>query len=291
MISSLTEALHKFRCPVCSTLELRKFRDRPTKPGELTLSEWMEEVDNYCDYFQIPNARKVSVITSHLEGQALNEVRCHEGAKKNLEKLINILERYFGSIETLQSLQQLFYNRTQLEHESLAEFSRELIQLYDRSVEKASNKESEAFQVLRNQALIGQFVAGARNSGIRLELKRIQLNAPNQTFEDMREAALQLLSEFEAGNNTTRGYVHESHACPLVNRLDPVPNILVAEVLGTHITPLYQNIQQSIETIRLQTVSSHSKRSVKTPWRNGSCRFCGQRGHTKKNCKIRLNNK
>ena len=197
IVSGLTEALQSCRLTTSRPPKLHKFRDRPIQPTDPSLDDWLEDVQFYCDQLQIQDNQIPSVIISHLEGPAKAEVKCHSGLDKNKTKLIKVLQQSFGTRETVQSLLQSFYDRTQWESETLEEFSRELIRLYDRAVDKAPESEAAALKLLRDKSLINQFVAGTRHATLRLELKRIQLSSETQTFETMRELALNLLVEYE----------------------------------------------------------------------------------------------
>ena len=77
--------------------------------------------------------------------------------------LKKLLHKHFGGWETVPSLHKALYERVQLEDETLMDFSRALIRMYDRILEVASDSEKASLQALRDKVLIGQFVAGARS--------------------------------------------------------------------------------------------------------------------------------
>lgn len=145
-----------------------------SSPGEFTLSQWLEEVDIYCDQCDIPSSQKAQVILNHLDGAARQEIRCHSISADDLDSLITLLKRHFGSKETTQSLQKRFHERVQKEGESLDEFSRALMCMYDAIINVAPSSEKGAFKGLRDSVLSDKFVAGARSHSTRLELRRIQ---------------------------------------------------------------------------------------------------------------------
>ena len=111
------------------------------------------------------NAR---LIYSHLTGAASREVEVQlsndpQDPKRVAEVLLNI----FGIPETLASLQQAFYLKIQQDGEILAEFSRELMVMYDRILGIAAVDQKKSLQGVREQALIEQFVAGVRDRFVR----------------------------------------------------------------------------------------------------------------------------
>ena len=67
------------------------------------------------------------------------------------------------------------------------DFSRALIRIHDRIPEVA----------LRDRVLIRQIVAGVRSQSMRLELRRLELAKPDQTFNEMREIARERFRDTE----------------------------------------------------------------------------------------------
>ncbi len=128
---------------------------------------------------------------------ARDEVKCNPTVKGDYKALIKLLKRQFGADETVQSLQKSHYERHQLEDESLMDFSRSLMRLYDRIIEVGSDGEKEGLKGLKDRVLINQFVAGAKSQNMRLELRRLELAKPGQSFSEMRDAALDLYRDID----------------------------------------------------------------------------------------------
>ena len=146
-------------------------------------------------------------MVNHLGGTARDEIKCHEGVKSDYKSLVKLLHKHFGAIETTQSLQRSFYEHNQAEGESLMDFSRALIRLYDIILDVASDSERESLKGLGDRVLIGQFVAGARNQSMRIELRRLELAKPDQKFGEMRDAALDHFREIERDPPTRRSHI------------------------------------------------------------------------------------
>ena len=77
------------------------------------------------------------------------------------------------------------------------DFSRALIRLYERILRIAPQGEKGSLETLKDKTLANQFVAGARGQSARFELKRLQLSNPSQSFNQFRDAALELFRDFE----------------------------------------------------------------------------------------------
>ena len=168
LISSLTNVLQGGRVTHLRAPKLSRFSGRPTTSGQLSLAKWLEEVDIYCDECNISEGQKAQVIFNHLDGDARQEVKCHSTSSPDLESLLKLLKRYFGSKDTSQSLQKKFHERVQQEGESLDQFSRALMCLYDDIINvTTSDSEKQAFKgLMRDSSLIDRFVAGASSSAL-----------------------------------------------------------------------------------------------------------------------------
>ena len=170
------------------------------RPGDVKIQEWLREFLNYCEQCHIPSENRAGLLCSLLAGPALEEMLCHSvEVRGNLDTVMDILCRQFGAHETVQDLQRLFYERVQSDHETLMDFSRSLIRSYDKVIKAASDAEKPALEALKDKSLIRQFVSGARGAAVRLELRRQELAAPNQSFSQLRSTVLDL---FEGSERT-----------------------------------------------------------------------------------------
>lgn len=207
LVSGLTSALKQgqSKAVVQRPIKITKFAGKPSKVGDPTIREWLDEVDNYLEQCSIPECDQANVVINHLTGVAREEAKCHgDDIKQDVNALKKLLRRAFGADETVQSLQKALYERNQRDDESLMDFSRSLLRLHDRILEVATGGEKTALKGLRDKALIGQSVAGARNQTVRLELRRLELANPSQTFGEMRDAARELFRDLEGSSRSKR---------------------------------------------------------------------------------------
>ena len=212
LVSDLTEALKQSNGTRERPIKLEQFRGRPVRAGDPTLREWLDAVDIYCRQCCIPDKGKAQVIVDHLAGPARVEIRSRPELKSDYSKLVRLLWSHFGGGETLQSLQKAFYERGQLEDESLMDFSRALIGLHEKILRVAPDSEKESLKKLRDKTLIGQFVAGARGQSVRFELRRMQLASPDQEFNQFRDTVLELFRDFDSASKTRHGQVRHVEA-------------------------------------------------------------------------------
>ena len=294
LISSLTNVLQSQggRVTHLRAPKLPRFSGRYSSDN-LTLSQWLEEVDIYCDQCDIPVSQKAQVILNHLDGDARQEVRCHSISSDDLDSLLTLLKRHFGSKHTTQSLQKRFHERVQHEGESLDEFSRALMCMYDDIINVAPTSEQQAYKSLRDSALIDKFVVGARSQSIRLELRRIQLANSGKTFLEIRDHALDLLDSFDTKPKSTakRGTVFEVSVndCPegasSINPRDAGKDLI--NHLVQQQAALEQCVQQQQVLLERQQEQLSELIAQKSQARQKSipkCYYCGKKGHIQAKC-------
>ena len=129
MIASMTGAFKSMSMArSMPSVKLPKFRGTPQKPGDMTVREWFEEFDDYCQYYQLQNKDKAQVIITHLAGPAKDEVMCREASSRDDPAVLRkVLMTRFGLHESVQSLSSELHSRVQVDGETLADFSSVLI--------------------------------------------------------------------------------------------------------------------------------------------------------------------
>ena len=86
------------------------------KPGDLTLVEWLEDLDIYCRQLDLEGEARAAAILAHLKGPA-REVLCLSSAEwHDPELVIAVLKKHFGPPETLQALSSVFPSCTRREN-------------------------------------------------------------------------------------------------------------------------------------------------------------------------------
>ncbi|XP_033646368.1 uncharacterized protein LOC117305600 [Asterias rubens] len=328
LVAGLTEALRqdKPKNVIQRPLKLGKYYGRPSKPGDPTIIEWLEDAEVYLQQCRIPEVDRAKVVVHHLAGVARDEIKCHnENVTGDYAALKKLLRRQFGAEESVQALQKALFERRQREDESLMDFSRSLMRMHDRILEVATETEKDALKGLRDRVLIGQFVAGARNQGVRLELRRLELAEPDQDFTEMRDSARELFRDLEEyPRGSRRGASVHLHHLGTENDLnsdEPVAdaNVSINQVVNksqgdTQLQTVLQQQQEILKCMQAQqetlckqqeqittlmqavvkqsgTVTSQGmyegsgRRQDRPPIR---CFYCKRPGHMKHECKLRM---
>ena len=206
LVETLAEALQGMRVPFVTSLKLARFMEHPKRGGDPTVAAWLYEFDVYARQTGVKDVDRAVALLDHIGGCAREEVLCQpERVRQNGKALVALLLLRFGPPDTLPSLSTAFYGRMQLDSESLADYSRVLMQLHTR-MERAAASEAEgaAIVLLRDNALKEQFVRGVRQQSVRQELRLIAYHSVDKSFHHMRDEALRIMQEHEERHRNMR---------------------------------------------------------------------------------------
>jgi hypothetical protein len=203
---AVAEALSHLRLHPAPTTRLSKFFDRPQKVGDLTITEWVRDVEVYTRQMGFDGADKLAALTDHLGGNAREEYLCADQAVKgNFDQLCSLLKRRFGPAEELPVLSAAFSSRVQQEGENLTAYSRALMRLYARMEAAAEDTEVKAALTrLKDMSLKGQFKKGVASENVSKDIERMDIHKPTQSFNEMREEIIKLYGDGEAGGRKPR---------------------------------------------------------------------------------------
>ena len=125
--------------------------------------------------------------------------------RRDCKALVSLLLLRFVPPDTVHLLSTAFHARMQLDSDSLAEYSRVLMQLHNRMERAAASEaESAALVILRDTELKEQFVQGVREQSVRQELRRIAFHSVGKSFHHMRDKALYLFQEHDERTRTVQ---------------------------------------------------------------------------------------
>ncbi|XP_041461804.1 uncharacterized protein K02A2.6-like [Lytechinus variegatus] len=279
MIASMTGAFRSMSMArSMPSMKLPKFKGTPQKPGDLTVREWFDEFDEYCQYYQLSEREKAQVLVTHLSGPAKDEIMCMEASlRDDPTGLRRVLMTRFGLRESVQSLSSELHHRVQLDGESLADFSSVLIRLHDRMEAAASIPEKEALERLRDMNLKEKFVRGVRDKQIQRELRRILISSGSGTFLTMREEVLNL---FQDTDTVPRPRVRE---CEVETaRVEASSETAEIKTMKEEISLLKEGLSEVVKEIESLQLPPHLRQKPKK--KELHCFNCKQKGHVQKNC-------
>ncbi|KAK0135597.1 hypothetical protein N1851_028547 [Merluccius polli] len=164
-----------------------------TAQDPITVEEWVEEARRSLGVRPMSQTEKTLFVFDLLDGEAKAEVKLRpSGERDNPEKIFAILLEAYGCSQTYITLQQQFFQRGQLEGESLREYSHEIMSLMEMVKRKAPLCFPNPDNVLRDQ-----FIEHVKDIMLKRELRRHMRLHPNSSFLDIRREALRWVEEGE----------------------------------------------------------------------------------------------
>ena len=162
----------------------------------LTVEEWVDEARRSLGARPMSQSEKTLLVFDLLDGEAKAEVKLWpSGERSNPEQIFTILLESYGCSQSYITLQQQFFQRRQLEGESLREYSHVIMSLMEMVRQKAPLCFPNPDNVLRDQ-----FIEHVKDNMLKRELRRHMRLHPNSSFLDIRSEALRRdVRSYEAG--------------------------------------------------------------------------------------------
>lgn len=179
---------------------LEIFKDRPTKPGDVTVHDWIVDVRGQLELRGMTTKEAAAYIKDHLAGNARKEILGRgEEVGSNPDKIISILERVFGDGDSLPQLQQRFFSYKQAHNEDLLDCSLMLVTLYDRI-----GALDPTYLACRESSLKGRLAEAVTDEGLRRELRRLNVESPSLSYFQLRDRAIEWLGTLKRPNSSRR---------------------------------------------------------------------------------------
>ncbi len=267
----------------------------------LPVEEWVEEARRSLGVRHMSRAEQALFLYDLLDGEAKNEIKFRPYAERNdPDKILAVLIDIFGCSKSFISLQKQFFQRKQLEGESIREFSHALLALMEAIKRNNSRGIPDPDALVRDQ-----FIEHVRDGLLRRELKKsVRLN-PDASFLAMRSEAIRWVEDGErVGTPRPRSYSCDSQAllvseCRADSHAVTVkPNDELAEMKEclrkqqTQLDTILQHLSSSHSpTIQGQGFGGPSHRPYRfQPDGKPICLRCGQPNHIARFCRTELSN-
>lgn len=240
----------------------------------------------------MPKREHVDFITSHLDGQAKNEVRFYAPAERDDSvKIFKILREAFGEKRSTPQLFKQFYDRKQRDGETLRLFSHALLELIELVAQKCPEAVTNKDQVLRDH-----FADNVKDSLLRKELRRMIHEHPAVQFMDVREEAIRWSEEEEkvtskktaTTSEISRSTLSEPQAQATVQNTSGNTDPVMLEVFKT-LQEQQKVLQEMTTTMKSFQSSGAGKNQNRKPLRYTNdgkpiCYRCDGAGHVGQNC-------
>ncbi|KAL0154049.1 hypothetical protein M9458_050649 [Cirrhinus mrigala] len=273
----------------------------------LTVEDWVEEARRHLSMRPMLRAEQALAIFNLLDGEARTEIRFRPVSERDdPEKIFNVLISIYGCSQSYISLQKQFFQRRQLEGESLREYSHALMSLMDVIKRKDLACFANPDTVLRDQ-----FIEFVRDNMLRRELRRQVRLDPTLSFLDARKEALRWVEEgenpcvqrpraqsFSITNVTDPSAQSNAILSKSTDELTEVKESLRKQQaqLDTILKRLDSSVPQAVSGSPLPPAPSIPRVGVRSqqyryhPDGRPICLRCNQPGHIARFCKTELGN-
>jgi hypothetical protein len=176
---------------ITETRKIKTFSGRPESKTDVSVDDWIDDIEMAFSARKYTNSQKVDLIYSHLEGQAKDEIKFRTDIRQDPEAMLECLRSAFGNPETVTILQQKFFERHQKNSESIRQYSYALQELFQNII----RKDRHLFPN-KDLTLCEKFVSGLCDSFLRKEAKRLLRKNPTD-FYTFRDEIITLSEEKE----------------------------------------------------------------------------------------------
>ena len=247
---------------VASGRRLERFRSAPEKPGDPSIREWVSDVRGQLASHQLTAEESASFILDHLAGRARQEILGRgDEVTSEPEEIFRVLLKVFGDGDTLPQLQQKFFSYRQGPKEDLLTCSLELVELFTRMA-----KLDESCKATKGKTLKGRLAEAVRDEGLQRELRRLNMEAPELSFFDVRDRAIEWLGRRHPPKEATVQVIEAS------NDAGGLQALLKKQ------SELIKKQQQQIDSLLKVVAQRQGNQGPR------QCYNCKSTGHLKRNC-------
>lgn len=172
--------------------KLPRFSGKVDSNDSWTLDEWIEQMRQFAQIRGTTEKERAQIVFDHLEGAARTEIKFLPIAQREcMESIFKILKEVYGCMHSHIVLQRRFYNRRQLEGESLIDFSHSLMDLMD----LITKTDAQAASIAASKDLRDQFCDGVRDQALKIRLRDLVNANPNWTIREARAEATRWMAQ------------------------------------------------------------------------------------------------
>lgn len=261
------------------TRKIKTFCGRPKSKSDISVDDWIDDIEIAFSARKYSDTQKVDLIYSHLEGQAKEEVKFRPDIRQDPHAILDCLRVAFGNPESVTSLQQKFFERHQLESETIRHYSYALLDLYQNVIRKDRS-------VFPNKhiTLCEKFANGLRDSLLRKEAKKLLRNEPTD-FHKFRDEIILFSEEEEMIDKDSANSTHSNTISDQHNLNTQPSDSPTTEQLLKIIEAQQKQIDSLTGLIRDRGTSQHTKENRDFYRSPPVCYECGKVGHMQRNCR------
>lgn len=188
--------LTQTHAPVIYVQQDRKlplFSGKVDSKDSWTLDEWIEQVRLFAQTRGKTDKEQAQIVFDHLEGAARTEVKFLPAVQREcMDSIFKVLKEVYGCMHSHIALQRRFYNRKQLEGETLIDYSHSLMDLMD----MITKNDAQAASIAASKDLRDQFCDGVRDQALKIRLRDLVNTNPNWTIREARAEATRWMAQY-----------------------------------------------------------------------------------------------
>ena len=261
------------------TRKLKTFCGRPMSKSDVSIDDWIDEIEIVFSARKYTDLQKVDLIYSHLEGQAKEEVKFRPDIRQDPYAILDCLRSAFGNPESVTSLQQKFFERNQQDSETIRHYSYALLELYQNVV----RKDSSVFPN-KHLTLCEKFDNGLRDSSLRKEAKKLLRIKPTE-FHTFRDEIIVFSEEEETADNTIATSTKPNTTNDQHNLNTQTTDSPTTDQLLKIIEAQQKQVDSLTGLIRDCGTSQQTRENRNYSRSPPLCYQCGRVGHIQRNCR------
>ncbi|XP_065423165.1 uncharacterized protein LOC135975608 [Chrysemys picta bellii] len=280
--------------------KVTEFGGFPTRPGDITVEEWVKSVKAALRVLRVPEEDHVDFIEEHLKGQAKATVKFMAVAdKKDVEKVFELLLKVYGDKVPIGTRLKEFFERKQEPGETVRAYAYDLQERMSKVERRDPQRVPDPDTVLKEQ-----LVLGLRDDSLRREMKRRFKEEPSKKFHELMQAAIMWSEEEEVPVAEAAKPNPHTRSGGLVNAAAGEKVLPQTELTLESLSEAVQKLAvQQGEMLKVMTELMKKKNPIsmpKYPRAPGSrraplkdelgryiCYTCERPGHTSRECPLR----
>lgn len=265
--------------------KLPDFTGCMSKPGELSIEEWVASMKSAFQVMRVPTEDRVELVKQHLKDEAKATVKfMMDGKEESVDNIFTVLLDTYGDKVPIGTRLKDFYDRAQNTGETIRSYAYDLRERLNRVQRREPARVADAEKVLKEQLALG-----LKDDFLRREMKRRIKAEPDLSFVELMQAAITWSEEEEAqpssnvrSSTRARGVVNAAAA-------QDAPSTLSLETLHEAIQKIAASQEELYQVVhakerdRLQQ-GRPKKQPLKDSEGRYTCYSCGESGHTSRYC-------
>ncbi|KAL7883683.1 hypothetical protein SRHO_G00013410 [Serrasalmus rhombeus] len=268
--------------------KLPDFSGCPTKPGDLTVEEWIASMKSAFQVMRVPEEDQVEFAKQHLKDEAKLTVRFMlKGEESSVKDIFDTLCQTYGDKVPIGTRLKEFYDRRQMPGETVRSYAYDLRERLSKIQHREKDRVPDAEGVLKEQ-----LVLGLRDDFLRREMKKRLKNEEQLTFIELMQAAIIWSEEEEVhGSSESRSSSRARGVVNITAATDSSESSLTMEMLHEAIQKIAARQEELFKMVHSKEKAKFSSNQNKVkvePLRDEEGRYicynCGEPGHTSRHC-------